>query len=183
MVHTIIPGDLIIKAGVTVTVQNRCRGLHIQVMGNCFLYGTIDMSNRGCYAASPPNVGLEFFHDRNRISENDANWASLPSCRKIAAIGAAAVIGYHYKNSNVILEYGPGAPGNAGINGSGGSGGAGSTVSNKTPSYGYVYSHYSGAGSSVGGGPGSGGVNASDPGQFGLPAENYGGVEIGRAHV
>ena len=43
MVTIVIPGDLIIAAGVTVTTQYRCKGLHIQVMGNMYHYGTIDI--------------------------------------------------------------------------------------------------------------------------------------------
>lgn len=166
MVEKIIPGNLIIKAGVTVTVSNRCKGLHIQVMGNCFIYGTIDMTAKGGNIAGQ-NVGLEFYSDRNKITLDDAGWSSLPTVRKIPAVGASGVqVGLY--TSDATSGTVTGITGNAGTDGKCGAGGSGSLSSYKTN--GWAYTQMSGPGTSFSGGPGSGGIYNFNP------AGTYGGV-------
>jgi len=147
MVTKIIPCDLVIASGITITTQYRCKGLHIQVMGNCYIYGTIDMTARGGNIAGQ-NVGLEFYSDRNTITYNDANWSSLPTARKIAATGGAAVVTV-CPPAGIVVQ---GVNGNSGIDGACGAGGAGTTAEYKAAGF---SSNYSCAGTSFSGGPGS----------------------------
>ena len=146
MVTKIIPGNLIIAAGVTVTTQYRCKGLHIQVMGNCYIYGTVDMTARGGNITGQ-NVGLEFFNDRNEITYNDAGWASLPTVRKIPANDGTAV--RVYEPGNKLSR--AGIDGGAATNGGCGAGGAGAITSDADGQYG----DYSLQGTSFSGGPAS----------------------------
>lgn len=173
MVEKIIPGNLIIKAGVTVTVSNRCKGLHIQVMGNCFIYGTIDMTAKGGNIAGQ-NVGLEFYSDRNKITLDGAGWASLPTIRKIPAVGAN---GASAAGTYTTTETATGVSGNngsAGTDGKAGGGGSGAIYTWKANGYSYTYP--GGPATSFSGGPGSGGVyNSSAPGTYGTaPGVNAG---------
>ena len=157
MVQKIIAGDLIIPAGVTITTQYRCKGLHIQVRGNMYLYGTIDMTARGANAAGA-NVGMEFYSDRNLITLNGGNYAGLPTVRKIAAAGAAGgsnvMASYDSKNGHNSTS---GVNGTAGVNGQCGGGGSGSSSASNTGLK-YVFNQSGGPGTSFSGGPGSGGV-------------------------
>jgi len=148
MVEVVIPGNLIIAAGVTVTTQYRCKGLHIQVMGNCYHYGTIDMTARGPNLTGQ-SVGLEFYSDRNEVTYNNhgvLTW--LPACRKIPATDGTAVRTYG-PGSKLYYD---GLDGGAATNGGCGAGGAGSMLSDSDGQYG----DYSLVGTSFSGGPASG---------------------------
>jgi hypothetical protein len=161
IVQQIIPGDLVIKSGVTVTTQYRCKGLHIQVMGNCYLYGTIDMTGKGANAAGA-NVGLEFYNDRNTITLNGANYSSLPTVRKIPSAGASGASGKACCTSNKVYISVDGGDGYAGTNGQCGGGGSGSVYNGvMLTDYNCVYSAAGAAGTSFSGGAGSGGSDAT----------------------
>jgi hypothetical protein len=167
MVTEVIPGNLIIAAGVTVTTQYRCKGLHIQVMGNCYVYGTIDMTSRGGNITGQ-NVGLEFFSDRNLITYDDAGWASLPSVRKIPATDGTAVRTHGPGNK---LTYN-GVDGGAASNGGCGAGGSGSMISDADGDY----SLYSLVGTSFSGGCGSGFWSWLGAGTAPVPPAGSGGL-------
>lgn len=176
MVQKIIAGDLIIPAGVTITTQYRCKGLHIQVMGNMYLYGTIDMTARGANAAGA-NVGMEFYSDRNLISLNGGNYAGLPTIRKIAAAGAngaAAVSGDSLNKNYTFTNGNTGSSGSNGQTGGGGSGIVYNNVGNVPPNV--ITNRPGGPGTSFSGGPGSGGVNYNVAGTYGGPVGADGGA-------
>ena len=156
MVQKIIAGDLIIPAGVTITTQYRCKGLHIQVMGNMYLYGTIDMSAKGGNVAGQ-NVGIEAYSDRNIISLNGGAYAGLPAVRQIPAAGANGGGAATATSAGKSPAFASGNTGSAGTNGQCGGGGSG-IVENDAGSAMSLTNRPGGAGTSFSGGPGSGGV-------------------------
>jgi hypothetical protein len=171
MVHVYTPGDLIIGAGCLVTTSNRCKGLHLQVYGNCYIFGTISMTKRGANAPGQ-NLGLEFYNDRNLISVNSPNFNSLPNHRRIPSIGAS---GAPYQSgrwpSGRLIQ---GMTGNAGVNGQPGGGGSGAIgVMGKGKGNISIYNRPGGAATSFSGGPGSGGV-VVDVRNDSYPPDNYG---------
>jgi hypothetical protein len=173
MVNKVIPGSLIITSGVTVTTQYRCKGLHLQVMGNLYLYGTIDMGARGPIAASQ-NIGVELNSTTNAITLDGTNYSGLSGIRKFPSSVSAGVQTSLYSASD-NYTYAIGTAGIAGIDGKCGSGGAGGVISCKAS--GNVNTQYSGPSTSFGGGPGSATVNGWYlPGTFGIAPGTNGGA-------
>lgn len=172
----IVPGNLVIESGCLVTTLNRCKGLHIQVMGDCFIRGTISMTDRGCEATGE-NLGLEFYSDRNLITYDDASWSSLSAIRKIAAVGGsggtrAAVTGLSGLGGVSASDAGNtgGSAGTTGACGGGGSGGV--YLRLKGASSGTsVYGRAGGNATCYSGGAASGGVSALN-----VDSATYGGV-------
>lgn len=175
IVQKIIEGDLIIASGVTVTTQYRCKGLHIQVRGNMYLYGTIDMSARGA-SATGANVGLEFYSDRNQITLNGASYSGLPTVRKIPSAGAnggAGVTAISNDGKIVVPGRTSGSTGTAGTDGKCGGGGSGSAYATNVAT---VTTNRGGNGSSFSGGSGSGSASSTISGTFGGIGSDSGGA-------
>jgi len=165
MVNVYIPGHLIISSGVTVTVSNRCKGLYLQVAGNMYVNGTISMSARGASSAGN-NIGIEVFSNKNTITVDDPNWASLSAVRKIPAAGAAGGVGCKAFATNGETQKIAGGNGSAGVNGQTGGGAAGTAYASsykKSDSWNTCRAGVYGgaAGTSYSGGSGSGGAECS----------------------
>lgn len=165
--------SLVIDAGKTLTVENRCKGLAILVRGDCIINGTLSMTKRGAYQTAMPlndvfiNKGTPLVWPPAVISPSSTpEYCSL-------RVGAAGGNGSKYTGS-------PGATGGIGQTGGGG-GGAGTgndgVGGNGSPGYafgggsgggGASYS-YNGANAAAYGGPGGAGDDARGGGGAGNP--------------
>lgn len=159
--------SLYIPAGITVTTQNRCKGLVLFIKGDCIIDGTLSMTARGCLSPGD-DLAIDYFSADLLV--NPINLASYRYIiDKLGGLGGAAVRSYNTGS-------GVGLVGNAGQNkidscGGGGSGGARSTYG------GIAYSGPGAAGTSYSGGAGGGGCCTGGTGTY----YGYGGASNGGA--
>lgn len=156
--------SLFIPTGVTVTTENRCKGLVLFIKGDCIINGTLSMTARGARATGD-NLAIDYSIARLLVNPTDL----LNYTYTIGSYGGAGGVGFQsYKGSAV-----PGNTGGTASNFACGGGGTGAYHGSGTSAAGYVYA--GAAGTSYSGGSGSGGVSPRNKSIGGYAPEGNGG--------
>ena len=186
--------SLIVDAGTTLTVSNRCKGLAIYVNGDCTINGTISMTARGANAA-PPSTNIALARMVSGGTQDLGGGSQIPSaCGTAFATAEANSPNKTVGTGKLYVIQSAGAPGGiklqnpVGSNGSylqSGGGGAGSIGAGYTSgngAAGTAFSSGSGGGggngtdaTENGGAGGNGNMGGAGQGQGGGGAGNPGG--------
>ena len=153
-----------INAGHTVTVQNRCKGLYLNILGDLVVNGTLSMTARGCIAegrdvaVSPLLRTIMYLDDIEQLDEKYRNHFPL-FIPKEGGLGGAGVYLSQSETGTVKNDYGK--PGGTKSRGTGGGGSGG------------IYVNWSGKGTTGSGSKGTSFSGGSGGGGVGMSHQNH----------